>query len=243
MQWLEDHLAKAKKNGINIYIVGHIPPNKKSGKPAYSKHCYRDYLDLLGDYGDIIYGHFHGHTNVDNLSLLVKADQQKHGKKKKKHPSKYQLITLPKGSIPKIKPSYELVAVLSNSPSIVPVHNPSLRVYDFSPAQGGAILGYTQFYADLHKANRDSKLEFTVEYTPKDTYGMKDLSIASWKEFIPRLLDPSTKLYDLYSKFFTVSAITTKEEDKQDDEDDQDDTDVEEELEADSSWVSGALHI
>lgn len=241
MRWLEDHLAKAKKQGINVYIVGHIPPNKKSGKPAYSKYCYREYLDLSGDYSDIIQGHFHGHTNLDTISLLVKAVPKKHGKKKK-HQSKYQLITLAKGSKPDLKAhSYDLVAVLTNAPSIVPVHNPSLRVYSFSPTQGGALLGYTQLYADLDKANRDAKLQFTVEYTPKDAYGMVDLSLASWKEFLPRLLNPATNLYSLYSKHVTVSTANVREEEIQELAAEDSDEDNDEGVGA--AWASGAMHI
>ncbi|KAI0244205.1 hypothetical protein L0F63_007145 [Massospora cicadina] len=195
MRWLEGRLDDARSRGTRIYIVGHIPPNKKNGKRAYSKHCYRQFLNLLGDYSDVIDGSFHGHTNADTLSLLVRGSRRKHKKKRESGP-RYELITLVKGPQPALTSTFELVAVLTNGPSIVPLF----------AGPRGALLGYTQLYADLLKANRENQLRFEVEYTTRGTYGLPDLSITSWKEFIQRLLNPATRLYSLYSKFVTVSS-------------------------------------
>jgi predicted methyltransferase len=46
-----------------VYIMGHVPPIDDDGSKLYKKKCYKKYFNLLGKYGDIIAGHFTGHTN------------------------------------------------------------------------------------------------------------------------------------------------------------------------------------
>lgn len=201
MDWLENHLKHARQDQIKVYIIGHIPPNKKSGKKAYSDSCYKDYLNLAGDYNGVILGHFHGHTNADTLSVLIRK------KFNKKH--KYKLVTLLKDERPDLdfKPK-DITAVLTNGPSIIPVNNPSLRVYSFH-LQKGTLLGYSQYYADLKQANHDNKLSYQIEYNSQSTYNLPDLSLNSWREFIPRLINHSSHLYATYSRFVTVSGPKT----------------------------------
>jgi predicted methyltransferase len=65
MKWLESTLEKYSKKGGDhmVYIMGHVPPIDDDGSKLYKKKCYKKYFNLLGKYGDIIAGHFTGHTN------------------------------------------------------------------------------------------------------------------------------------------------------------------------------------
>lgn len=65
MKWLELVLKKYqnKKGDHQVYIMGHVPPIDDDGSKLYKSSCFSQYMNLLGDYGSVISGHFTGHTN------------------------------------------------------------------------------------------------------------------------------------------------------------------------------------
>jgi hypothetical protein len=65
MQWFENTLKQyqRKQSGHQVYVMGHISPIGDDGLPLYTSACYSQYLNLLGEYGSVISGHFTGHTN------------------------------------------------------------------------------------------------------------------------------------------------------------------------------------
>ncbi|KAJ3298815.1 Endopolyphosphatase [Borealophlyctis nickersoniae] len=56
-------LAPAKKKGLGVYIVGHVPPNPLN----YFDECYDRYSKLVREYKDVILGSFFGHMNADHF--------------------------------------------------------------------------------------------------------------------------------------------------------------------------------
>ncbi|CAO3594946.1 unnamed protein product [Absidia cylindrospora] len=63
MVWIKEKLELAKKDNMMVYIMGHVPPNDDDGELLFTASCHSQYYQLLGEYGDIIAGHFTGHTN------------------------------------------------------------------------------------------------------------------------------------------------------------------------------------
>lgn len=63
LKWIEQSFKAAKKDNVMVYVMGHVPPNDDDGSALFTSACYNQYYQLLGEYGDIIAGHFTGHTN------------------------------------------------------------------------------------------------------------------------------------------------------------------------------------
>uniref|UniRef100_A0A1D1XWA1 Endopolyphosphatase n=1 Tax=Anthurium amnicola TaxID=1678845 RepID=A0A1D1XWA1_9ARAE len=66
MEWLNDVLVNARKNGMKVYLTGHIAPRAKQ----YTVSCYKKYGRLSLKYQDIILGHFYGHSNMDHFFFI-----------------------------------------------------------------------------------------------------------------------------------------------------------------------------
>lgn len=76
MQWLTSQLQYySKQAGHQVYIMSHVPPIDDDGSQLYLSSCYKQYVNLLGQYGSTIVGHFNGHTNskyyCHRLSRLI----------------------------------------------------------------------------------------------------------------------------------------------------------------------------
>lgn len=64
MVWFEKILKTySKKSNHKLYIMGHVPPMDEKGNEIYKSECFNQYINLIGEYGDSIAGHFNGHTN------------------------------------------------------------------------------------------------------------------------------------------------------------------------------------
>lgn len=70
IKWLEQTLKEFKnKDSHQVYIMSHVPPIGDKGSKLYKSSCYSQYLNLLGEYGSVIAGHFTGHTNSKYLKF------------------------------------------------------------------------------------------------------------------------------------------------------------------------------
>jgi hypothetical protein len=65
MKWLEGVLKHYQSKGGDhqVYMMSHVPPLDDGGSELYKSSCHSQYLNLLGEYGSVIAGHFNGHTN------------------------------------------------------------------------------------------------------------------------------------------------------------------------------------
>ncbi|KAG9285690.1 hypothetical protein G9A89_002257 [Geosiphon pyriformis] len=66
IKWLKDVLRKARKNGMKVWIVGHVAPSKSK----YTPTCWKKYASLSHQYNDVILGHLYGHSNMDYFYFI-----------------------------------------------------------------------------------------------------------------------------------------------------------------------------
>ncbi|CAG8439694.1 11548_t:CDS:2 [Acaulospora morrowiae] len=191
--WIERELSSAVAEGRKVYLIQHIPPVNVTGYSQYKTHCYSLYVDMLGRYHSIIYGHFTGHTNEDNVAFLVKNGT-----------SSYSLIGLGDPKTLSSSSNYEnIVLPLYNAPSIVPDINPAFRIFSYSTKDSdyGLLQDYVQYYANLTTANKEGNLVWEIEYDVLDAYNMKGLSTDNWLNTLNEFAKANStawKLYKLY---------------------------------------------
>jgi hypothetical protein len=147
LAWIKTKLELAKKDNVMVYIMGHVPPYHDDGSPIFTPSCLSQYFNLIGRYGDVIAGHFTGHTNSKGLKKKG-GDVCMMTQFKTRHtddvltavvanngtfeaipaiPIKNNLRTLHVGQIS---------SMFFNAPSIIPVNNPAIRVYQYQTAPG-----------------------------------------------------------------------------------------------------------
>ncbi|ORX46710.1 hypothetical protein DM01DRAFT_1327449, partial [Hesseltinella vesiculosa] len=193
MQWIQQQLTAARNAKAQVYIIGHVPPNDDDGSLLFKNECHSQYLNLLGQFGDVVSGHFTGHTNDDVLTAVV--------------PNGKSVIAMPDESPKSLS---QVSTVLFNAPSIIPVNNPAIRVYNYETsanAKGsayGSILDWTQYYADLEKANAAGKLNYELEYVASQLFSVKNFNDVGVKQAFSNLNTNSTAR-QLYSKVVKVS--------------------------------------
>lgn len=98
---------------------------------------------------------------------------------------------------------------LFNAPSIIPVHNPALRVYTYD-TEGkdypfGTIRDWEQYYVDLKKANKKRSVKYQLEYKASELYNVDHFDgpgIGQAISYISR----NKSARKLYKKYANVSA-------------------------------------
>ncbi|RIB01033.1 Metallo-dependent phosphatase-like protein [Gigaspora rosea] len=203
LKWLKSQLKSARKEHRNVYIMQHVPPLYIQGQAVYYPTCLHGYVQLIGQYSDIIYGHFTGHTDQDTLTFITAS--RKHKKRK------YKLVLVKGTERPskKLGKTYKnVVLVLNNAPSVVTVHNPAFRIYEYSThtEDFGTLLDYTQYYTNLTEANEKGKLRWDIEYKARDFYKISKLRSKDWAKVFHRFKKPDRELWEKYVKHVNVSG-------------------------------------
>ncbi|CAG8703622.1 13263_t:CDS:2, partial [Dentiscutata erythropus] len=172
LKWLKFQLKSARKDHRKVYV----PPLYIHGQKSYKPACLYNYVQMIGKYSDVIYGHFTGHTNGDTLTFVAASHEL----------------------------NEDVVLVLNNAPSIVPVNNPAIRVYKYSTDDEnfGTLLDYTQYYTNLTEANEKGKLRWDVEYEARELYKVNKLRRKDWAKFTPNPIP-------LYLSNFTATLTGT----------------------------------
>ncbi|OAD79830.1 secreted endopolyphosphatase [Phycomyces blakesleeanus NRRL 1555(-)] len=197
--WMKKVLDAARTKKTSVYVVGHVPPNDDDASELYKSSCHELYIDLLGSYGDVIAGHFTGHTNSDMLTAIVKDG------------SSYSSLSAVDDSSELTSSSMvdpNVATVLFNAPSIIPVNNPAIRVYNYE-TQGtenpfGTILDWIQYYADLEEANDSGELEYKIEYQASELFGIETFDAAGVSKAFTKLATDKT----IRKKY--ISYVSTK---------------------------------
>ncbi len=230
LTWLEETLHEladlpSLPSPWRVYIVGHVPPVRM--KRMYFKSCLKRYHAIVATYSSSIAGQFFGHTNKDAFALLsrdISLDTHRHRPGKPSVSDHTPISFGGKHRGPKDETRFprnkEPFAVLHMSPSVLPVYNPSYRIYTYSTDSDGnafgSLLRYDQFFANLTALNVASgnasvysqtpimEIPYALEYASDRTYGLKDLSPGEYKAFFHRL-SRNPRLLDLYEKHFYVS--------------------------------------
>ncbi|KAI9259300.1 Metallo-dependent phosphatase-like protein [Sporodiniella umbellata] len=195
LRWLEAALKhyEHKSHAHQVYLMGHVPPVDDDGSRLFKKACYTQYVHLLGQYSHLIAGHFTGHTNNDNLNAIVKDGAD------------YRLVHAGKHSTVKAPSALGLF----NAPSVLPKHNPALRVYEYD-TEGedypvGTILDWQQYYLDLEKANEEREANYELEYTASDLFGIDHFDGEGVAKVLNTIAEDK-KIRKLYKKYAKVSS-------------------------------------
>ncbi|CAO3594947.1 unnamed protein product [Absidia cylindrospora] len=198
MVWIKEKLELAKKDNMMVYIMGHVPPNDDDGELLFTASCHSQYYQLLGEYGDIIAGHFTGHTNNDMLTAVVPTGET--FGPVSATPDENSLRVLNVGHVS---------TMLFNAPSIIPVNNPAIRIYNYETAHGkghpfGTILDWDQYYVDLNRANQVGKISYELEYRASELYGVNKFDAIGVSRAFKQLRVNRTARKK-YSRYVTVS--------------------------------------
>ncbi|KAJ3110381.1 Endopolyphosphatase [Phlyctochytrium bullatum] len=207
MAWMDRELTDLQTRGRKAIVIGHIPPKDGINAVAYKPTCYEKFLKLVGKHSDVINLSLFGHINYDQLQFLTHDTAS----------GAYTLTainstTLPQEANPlKAPATSSIVHVMQTAPSIIPLYNPSARVYYYARVSGqrgaaGTILDYVQLYSDLNKDNSAGKVTWDREYKAVGAYGVPDLSAASMATIVKGLYEKNSKTFPLYAKYFTASA-------------------------------------
>lgn len=70
LEWFEKQLQNARNTGMRVIVMGHVPPSPRD----YRKTCFKGYMDLAAEYGDVIVSHHYGHLNMDHYLLYDTTD-------------------------------------------------------------------------------------------------------------------------------------------------------------------------
>jgi hypothetical protein len=99
------------------------------------------------------------------------------------------------------------VGTILVSPSLVPSHNPTMRLFSYDN-ETGEILNYEQYYVDLDTTYYGA-VKWLTEYDPISAYGLPDMSPASWNVLANEIkLEPQGLKSLLYQKYLAVSAAS-----------------------------------
>ncbi|KAJ3106959.1 Endopolyphosphatase [Phlyctochytrium planicorne] len=201
LDWFEAKLGEIRNGKGKAYVMGHIPPKDEFNARMYFDACYERYNGIVGRNLDVISAHFHGHVNQDMLTFMTDAK------------GKFELTVVNATVRPlEFDPRMDgngIVHVFTTAPSIIPVFNPSVRVYGYG-RDGAELLDYTQYYSDLVRDNSEGKVNWDVEYRAGDVYGVMDLSTQSLAKLIRGLYEDGSSTWPLYQKFFSASYTPTK---------------------------------
>ncbi|KAI8090038.1 Metallo-dependent phosphatase-like protein [Halteromyces radiatus] len=197
--WLKQALEQAKDDNVMVYVMGHVPPNDDDDSPLFMPTCLDQYYQILGEYGDIILGHFTGHTNNDVLTAVVP----------KGNSFGHVTAMANNNELSQIRANH-VSTVLFNAPSIIPVNNPAIRVYRYETSKTkenpvGTILDWTQYYVDLDKANYEDSVQYEIEYQASKLYGVNRFDGQGISQAFKQLrVNKNSRR--LYSQYVTVSS-------------------------------------
>jgi hypothetical protein len=127
------------------------------------------------------------------------------------------------------------LVVIQVAPSVLPVYHPAVRIYQYEITPDdddnddeddegdddnedlrpyGTLLGYQQYFANLTKWNdpihHKSPLEYELEYSTKEAYGLEDLSAESYFEFAKLMIENSPEGNKLWSAYRNHIVVSTK---------------------------------
>lgn len=131
------------------------------------------------------------------------------------------------------------LVVVQVSPSVLPVYNPAIRIYkyeinpddidddddddneddddedddDDELKPHGTLLNYAQYFANLTKWNtiQDQKLEYEIEYSTDEAYGMEDLTVESYFEFAKAMVEDTKEGRKLWATYRHHMLVKTED--------------------------------
>ncbi len=196
LHWMSEVLSNLRFRNMKAIIIGHVPPRSVENEVLYKSMCYERFVHVIGEFADVIIGQFYGHTNKDVISLVLKEGASIPNDNAKVTPIRYELISLNAMTIPNIDlDNKDIVGVVQQSPSIVPVYNPGYKLitvassnYAMDNASSVYLSEQTQYYLDVERANEEHDFNPTAElgdFSPKGCSSRTDFNLL---DFTPESL-------------------------------------------------------
>lgn len=230
VQWLKKQLKRARRDGVKVILIGHVPPTLKTFKDA----CLDDYIKLSTKNADIITGHMFGHANMDHFQVLSRGlttsdlDEDDEDDEELMEISKDNsrfISTLRKQykKVKKYRDQRDQLVVVHVAPPMIPLFYPTFRINEYNANQSspefGNWLKYTQWYTNLtywnearHAITRKHlSPEFQIEYATDIDYNMIDLTVGSWLDLAERLGQKKNK-QTLWKTYLTNMFVQTNNE-------------------------------
>ncbi|KAG0167984.1 Endopolyphosphatase [Apophysomyces sp. BC1034] len=207
MSWISEQLAKARQDGVKVYMIGHVPPSAKT----FRKSCLSQYVDISLEYADVIAGHMYGHANLDHFQILTKEKQNRIEIEKNVE----QFVSDLREQYQQAREENNTSAIVVHvAPPVLPLYYSAFRInqYDTSRANFGQWQQYTQWYTNLTYWNQQpakSTPEFEIEYTTNDTYNMSDLGVDSWLRLAVQMTEDTREAQVLWNKYLNNMFVQT----------------------------------
>ncbi|KAI9031039.1 Metallo-dependent phosphatase-like protein, partial [Phycomyces nitens] len=239
MAWLEDELAKAKREESRVYIIGHVPPSTRD----YRNTCLDEYMRIASVYSDILLGHFYGHLNMDHFLLYdgrpdladelvtnaTESDDMVHSNRNLDKyvdwlRDMYKSIEAIESRKSKKSPPQEPrapVVVIQVAPSVLPAFFPAVRIYRYETDETnhdtvpyGTLVGFDQYFANIThwedaQINEPTPLDYQLEYTTEDAYGLRDLTAESYIELVRAMVKKNKAGDKLWSTYINNMFVQT----------------------------------
>jgi sphingomyelin phosphodiesterase len=170
LQWLADTLGSAEKDGEKVYIIKHIAPSKDECGVEW----WRNYLNIIDRYKNIIMGDFAGHTHDDIFTVSYKLDNNT-----------------------SLRPIYTTFFPGSVTP--YSDENPGFRVYEIDSVTK-AVIDYTQYAINLTRANEIGFPTWQPIYSARSAYSLADMSPPAWHDLSLRMGGNQTLLYQYWAR-------------------------------------------
>jgi hypothetical protein len=187
--WAESILEGYKQAGMKVLLTGNRKYSDEYGESdGYRPRCLARYINMSVNYESSILGHVFGGSHEDSFNVI-------------------------QNNLDITKPN--ITGIIHVSPAVVPVKNPSIRIYEYATAgsslPAGSLTDYVQYYADILQANIALDLVFKEEYRATTAYELPDFSTASWLSLFSKLeTDPVMKRkYELYKAVSSDSTSPT----------------------------------
>ena len=81
LAWMQSRLEAARRDGVKVYLTGHIPPIQESyvysiGHRFWNPPFVMRYYALVKEYKDVVAAHLYGHTHVNELRHIPLLDEE-----------------------------------------------------------------------------------------------------------------------------------------------------------------------
>jgi len=166
---------------MKVIITGNRKYSDEHGNNGYRPQCLTRYLNLSATYEDVITAHLFGGAHEDTSNLITINTYN----------------------------TTKFAGVIHVSPAIVPVFNPSVRIYEYATPGDtlppGTVTDYVQYYADVLQANKALELSYVPEYRATEAYNLPNFSTAAWVDFFNRM-STDQALQARYDKYRAVSS-------------------------------------
>ncbi|KAL9981127.1 hypothetical protein ACROYT_G009791 [Oculina patagonica] len=176
LQWLVDTLQEAEDNGEKVHIIGHILPGSSDCLKPWSWNYYK----IINRYQSTVTAQFFAHTHADEFEIF-------YDEKTRKIPTN--------------------IAFIGPSVTTYQGHNPGYRIYEIDGDYANSsrvVLNHETYILDLVEANKGN-VQWKLEYSAKDAYGMPSLLPEDWNNLVHRMASNQT-LFNTFYKYFWKSA-------------------------------------